>query len=124
MKNKASILIGNSFPLSLIRRPVRIDPQTVEALHRAAAGCHVRSFWGHGNTRALAEAFIDLSLKTQTERPALGLQTDGRPTLDGQTFGECWVLSPNYAEHFRPAVGAEIAPASIRGWQILKLTWE
>jgi hypothetical protein len=124
MKNNASILIGNSFPLSLIRRPVRIEPQTFEDLHRAAGGNRVLSFWGHENSRPLAEAFIDFSLKPHTARPALSLRKSGLPTLGGQTFRECWVLSPDYAEPFRPAVGEEVSVGQIEGWRILKLTWE
>lgn len=124
MNSNASILIGNSFPLSLIRRPVHIEPQPLAAMQAAADGAEIHSFWGHENTLAAAEAFCGLDLKPETARPALALRESGLPSLGGQAFRTCWILSPDYAEPFRPAVGEEVAPESIRGWQILKLTWE
>ncbi len=124
MQNNASILIGNSFPLSLIRRPVRIEPQTLSALQSATTGKEIVSFWGHTNTLKRVEQFTELDLSPAEARPVLQLQKSGLPSLVGQTFCECWIVSPDYISSFRPAVGAEIPPEKIAGWQILKLTWE
>ena len=74
MKSNLSILIGNAFPLSLVRRPVRIVPATREELHAAARGRAVVSFWGHPNTLAQAERFCGLPLAPGNERPAVRLQ--------------------------------------------------
>jgi len=124
MQNKPSILIGNSFPLSLIRRPVQIEPQTFEALQEAKQNAEIFSFWGHANTLDVAEQFTGISLQPKTKRPALQLQESRLPQLYGQTFCECWVLSPDYIDNFRPAIGEEVPPEKIKDWQILKLTWE
>jgi hypothetical protein len=125
MQNSPFILIGNSFPLSLIRRPIRIEPRTREQLLLVAFQKEIISFWGHPNTLRRVEQFTGLSLAPQNERPIIQLDPKSRlPQLYGQTFCECWVLSPDYISSFRPAVGEEVPPEKIAGWQILKLTWE
>ena len=124
MQNNASILIGNTFPLTLIRRAVHIGPQTLDALLEATKGKTVVSFWGHANTLKRVEQFTGLSLAPSRERPIIQLQESRLPSMNGQTFCECWVLSPDYISSFRPAMGEEVPPEKISGWQILQLTWE
>lgn len=124
MNNTNSILIGNAFPLSLIRRPVHIAPVSVDELWAAARNTEIISFWGHANTLAAAEAFSGLPLAPAVERPVIQLQESGLPSMVGQTFCECWIISPDYIDGFRPAVGEEVPPERIMGWQILKITWE
>lgn len=118
------LLIGNSFPLSLIRRAVRIEPRTVERLRSALDGAEVHSFWGHANTASLAEEMLGVTLFRGTERPALTLSEARKPVLDGVEFTECWVLSPDYQPGFRPKIGEEVPAEQILGWQNLQLTWE
>lgn len=118
------VLIGNSFPLALMRRArVEIICRPLAELLAALKGAEVVSFWGHENTRAAAEAVLGVSLRTESERPALTLSDDGYPSLDGYVFKSCWVLSPNYPKGFRPSIGAEVDEASITGWQPLKVSW-
>ncbi len=124
MNNKSSILIGNAYPLSLVRRPVRIVPATREELHAAANGKTIASFWGHANTLVEAECFCGLPLAPGNDRPAIRLQESGLPSLGGQTFCECWILSPDYIRNLRPAVGEEVPAEHIGGWTVLKITWE
>ena len=138
MQNNPSILIGNSFPLSLIRRTVRMEPLPLEALQKAASGKTIVSFWGHANTLSIASAYTALDLAPQqpygrlvsrpsarpSHRPILSLSSKNLPTLDNQTFRECWIVSPDYVSSFRPAIGEEVPPEKIAGWQILKITWE
>ena len=124
MQNNPSILIGNSFPLSLIRRPVRIEPQSLNTLLTAAKDKTIASFWGHANTLKYVEHFTGLSLTPNGERPIIQLQESRLPQLYGQTFCECWVLSPDYISPFRPAGSEEVPPSNISGWQILRLIWE
>jgi len=121
--DRPPILIGNSFPLALIRRPATVTPVAVEALREAAADRPVASYWGHANTLAAAEAFSGLSLAPHTARPALGLSAEGYPELEGQQFTECWVLAPDYTPGFRPGIGEEIPPEKITGWQVLRIEW-
>lgn len=119
------VLIGNSFPFSHIRRPVRISPMSLEDFKREAQGTlSVYSFWGHLNTLKAAEAFTGVELAPRTERPVIQLQESGLPQLYGRAFCECWILSANYIENFRPAPGEEVCANRIESWQILKITWE
>jgi len=124
MKNAKSILIGNSFPLGLIRRSVRICTETPTSFRAATAHCTVVSFWGHENTRQCAQQFSGIDLTPKTERPVVKLNRDALPELNGKTFHECWILSPDYKDSFRPSIGEEVPAGQIEGWQILKITWE
>ena len=118
------ILIGNAFPLSLIRGgEVRMCCRTVAELRNALSGHPVASFWGHENTRAIAENLLGISLKPRTPRPALRLAANGHPVLDGETFDVCWVLSPDYKDGKRPNIGEEVGPGQIAGWQVVKISW-
>ncbi|MGI6355059.1 MAG: hypothetical protein GX937_01600 [Lentisphaerae bacterium] len=117
------LLVGNSFPLSLVRRAVLIRPSNRKEFHVACVGREIASFWGHANTLAAASAFAGVDLTPRCERPALVLSAEGYPCFDGEEFQECWVLSPDYKVNFRPAVGVEVPADKICGWQILHLSW-
>lgn len=122
---ETKVLVGNTFPFSLVRcARLVVEPQPIVALKTALAGADVASFWGHENTRAAAESVLGVSLAPQSERPALTLSPEGLPTLDGDMFETCWLLSPDYPEGFRPAIGVEVGPEQIKGWHVLKLTWQ
>lgn len=81
------------------------------------------SFWGHNNTLAAAEALTGYSLKPKTERPTLDLSPDNLPVFQGRTFKECWILSPQYINNFRPKVGEEVPFEKIEAWQVLRIRW-
>jgi hypothetical protein len=119
-----SILIGNSFPLSLARRHMTVRPSSVQDLRKAAQGKTVASFWGHANTLDAAEAFVGLPLAPATTRPALGLDAEGFVQFNDRSYRQCWVLAPDYASGFRPAVGEEVPREKIIGWQVLNIKWE
>lgn len=123
MTNK--VLIGNSFSLSLIRKgQVTIVESAIAELKALVnAGAEVYSFWGHENTRNSAEKITGFSLLPSVSRPAVSLAPDGRPVLDGKVFDECWVLSPDYVQGYRPPIGTEVDESKIVGWKLLKLTW-
>jgi hypothetical protein len=118
------VLIGSTFPLSLVRRRVTIEPASLEALRAAVKERGVASFWGHENTVAQASAQVGADLRPQSMRPAVRLTAEQLPSLEGRVFRECWVLSPDYRPGFRPALGEEVAAADITGWQVLRLRWE
>lgn len=122
---KMSVLVGNAFPLSLVRTArLVVESKTIADLHAALAGAEVVSFWGHENTRPAAEAVLGVSLAPKTPRPAITLSAEARPQLDGLTFDTCWILSPDYRAGFRPGIGQEVAMDAIMGWHVLKLTWQ
>lgn len=122
MKTK-KILIGNSFPLSLIRRPARMTPCPLSDLQKELETGEIVSFWGHRNTLAAANELLGNDLEPATERPVLRLSASDLPELEGIEFSECWIISPNYKSNFRPAVGEEIPPEMISSWQCLKITF-
>lgn len=119
-----SIVIGNTFPMTLIRgHRVIVEELPVGRIRELAAGCAVHSFWGHANSLAAAEAIVGAPLAPRTERPALVLNGRRLPTLDGEPFSVCYVLSPDYAEAMRPAIGEEYTMRQIVGWHLLRLHW-
>lgn len=115
------ILLGSTFPLSLIRRPVRISPAPLAELQQRLQQEGFVSFWGHDNTRAAAHALLGVDPAPATQRPALTLTPEGLPSLGNTTFEEVWVLSPDYAASFRPAPGAEVPPEAILSWRVLHI---
>lgn len=118
------ILIGNTFPFALLRRDANVRTLSLDDLRSALAGAEVFSFWGHENSRAAAEAVLGgVSLRPTTERPALTLSPDDLPSLDGRAFRSCYVLAPDYAPGYRPAIGAEPGPSDILGWHALRIDW-
>ncbi|HAB19682.1 MAG TPA: hypothetical protein PLX89_26155 [Verrucomicrobiota bacterium] len=117
------ILVGNSFPLSLIRRRAVIDPARPAELRARIERARVASLWGHPSTLPAVSAIAGYDLKPATDRPTLRLSDQLLPELDGEAFFECWIVSPDFAPGYRPAVGEEVAPERILGWQILRLTF-
>lgn len=124
MKNE-KILIGNTFPLVLVRRRVVIEPCEMSVLKKNIyEGVEVFSFWGHVGTLEVANSTVGADLAPRTERPALQLTEDGLPMLYGQAFHECFVLSPNYIGGFRPALGVEVTAEQISSWNLLRVVFE
>jgi hypothetical protein len=117
------VLLGNSFPLSLIRRPVRIEPRPLEELREAVADRGVVSFWGHANTLTAARQILGFDPAPAVQRPAVSLSAAQRPVLDGQEFEEVWVLSPDYRTGFRPELGREVPMEALLGWQVLRISF-
>ncbi|MFN0077912.1 MAG: hypothetical protein ACKVY0_15760 [Prosthecobacter sp.] len=113
------ILISNSFPFSLVRRSMQVEPRSVGELLTVMHQRPWVSAWGHENTVALASTLACADLRPATPRPALTLDADLLPSLDGQSFEEVWLLSPDYAPGFRPQIGQEVPPQAITGWQVL-----
>jgi hypothetical protein len=119
-----AIFISNSFPFSLIRRRVVVEPREVGDLLARMHGHAWVSAWGHANTVEAASTLACADLRPKSERPALVLGEDGLPSLDGLVFDECWLLSPDFVPGYRPAVGEEVAADRILGWQVLQLAWD
>ena len=117
------ILIGSTFPISLIRRKVTIEPSDICELRRKAAISQIFSFWGHDNTVSAAGTLLGFDVTPKSQRPALVLNSEFLPELEGHIFTECWVVSPDYIAGFRPEIGSEVSSGKIIGWQILKMTW-
>lgn len=114
-----AILVGNTFPMTLVRRKVSIEPIVIGSW--LWAGEKIVSFWGHENTRTTAEQMLGVSLKPDVERPAITLNDEGLPMLNGQTFKEVYLLNPDYKPGFRPVPGREVTPDEIIGWTMLRV---
>ncbi len=124
LMNTARTLIGNAFPLSLVRRRVVITPEREETLRTLLRVARPASFWGHPITLQAASARVGVDLAPDSERPAIQLNAEHLPCLDGIAFTECWILSPEFDAGFRPAMGEEVPAARIRDWQVLKIVFE
>jgi hypothetical protein len=116
-------LLSNSFPFSLIRRRLIVEPRHESDLITLMHQRPWVSAWGHENTLALASSIVGHDLRPSTQRPALTLDAHQLPLLDGQSFDEAWLLSPTFVPGFRPAIGQEPTPADIQHWQVLQLRW-
>lgn len=99
-------------------------PYDLGLLREALSMRPVRSFWGHRDTVQAASRLLGVRVDPASERPVITLTDDGYPMLEGEVFKECFVLSPDYRAGFRPAVGSEVSPEDIRGWQVLRIVWE
>ena len=118
----SKVLLGNTFPLTLVRRGTFIEPVSLETA-KTLLEVGFASFWGHANTAAVAKAQLGFDVAPKTERPALKLNEEQLPTLDGETFTKVLVLSPSYRAGFRPAIGVEGGPDDIVGWEPLLVTF-
>jgi hypothetical protein len=78
----SKVLLGNTFPLTLVRRGTFIEPVSLETA-KTLLEVGFASFWGHANTAAVAKAQLGFDVAPKTERPALKLNEEQLPTLDG-----------------------------------------
>ena len=117
------ILLGNSFPFPLVRRPMRAEPLTVEAARILLRGRQVESFWGHPNTLRAAIEILGVDVTPSTVRPALELNAAGFPCLNGISAKDVLILCPEYAPGFRPAIGQELTTHEIRGFHAVLLAF-
>jgi hypothetical protein len=117
------VLLGNSFPMPLVYRPLHITPRKVEDLQRLLKSHPVRSFWGHGNTVTVASSLVGTDLTPRSQRPALRVDTEGYPVLDGESFEEVWVLSPVLPAGYRSPEWEVVPSHVIKGWKVLQLSF-
>ena len=96
-------------------------PRSVRGLLTAMNECPWVSAWGHENTVNLASVIACADLQPNSPRPALSLDAHLLPCLDGQSFHEIWLLSPDYSPGFRSQIGQEVPASAILGWQVLWL---
>lgn len=116
------ILVGNSFPYGLIAHPVRVEPRTLNALRRAASKAEIVSFWGHADSLDALRDETGLDLSPGAHRPAVSLDADGYPSLNGESFTEVWIVAPRYPRGVRPRT-ADSAPVDIESWRVLRMSW-
>lgn len=117
------VLLGNTYPPALIRRKITVTPISIEVARELLAD-GFQSYWGHANTIITANALLGVNVTPETERPALLLNADNLPTLDGNLADKVVVLSPNYASGYRPQEGEITPPEKIIGWQALLWDFE
>lgn len=116
------ILLGNTYPPALVRRQVLVTPISIEEARALVYGEFFQqfiSYWGHANTIVAANALLGVDVTPETDRPAITLNEEGFPTLNGKVADKVVVLSPNYAPGYRPQEGEITPPEKIIGWQAL-----
>ena len=118
------ILVGNGFPMNLIRRAVKVTPVDICEFRNKLKNVEVVSFWGHENTIGIASDFVGADLSPCQERPVVMLDGNAYPSYHGHEFRECYILSADYVAGFRPAIGEEVSVEKIRGWTPLRIEWE
>jgi hypothetical protein len=118
------ILLSNSFPFGLVRRPLRVTPRSIENLREVLRSRRWFSAWGHDNTLQAASEYVGVDLRPALARPSLTLDAANRPKLGSFGFEEIWLLTPEYAPGFRPPVGSEVSPEQIFAWRVLQLSLE
>lgn len=121
----SDLLIGNSFPMNLIKRKVCITTETTDLLRaKIAESKTVYSFWGHSNTVKVASDICGYDLTPDAGlRPELNVSAMGLPCFDGIEFNECWILSPEYIKNYRPNIGEEVQIDMIKKWNVLHMKW-
>jgi hypothetical protein len=117
------ILIGNGFPMNLIRQNVKISLMDICDLRKRLKTSDPISFWGHENTLQNASDFIGIDLTPAIERPVVTLNEAGYPIYNSCEFRKCFILSADYVANFRPAIGEEVTLENIKGWRVLKIEW-
>jgi hypothetical protein len=122
--DSTAVLLGNTFPLSLIRRNVSIQYKSIDNLKEIIRSRKIVSFWGHENSADAASELLGFNVKPKTERPALELNQYGLPVFESEIFDECWILSPNLPQGMRPGLSEIVPFEQIKGWSVLKITWE
>lgn len=121
---RTMFITGNTYPMSLVRRAVRITPVTMDYYCKRLDEDKWISYWGHENTLEAAKTACGHDLRPTETRPALTLDEEGYPSLYGVQYRECLVLSPEYRPGYRPAIGKEDKSEDILSWQVLRIIWE
>jgi len=124
MENGNGFMIGNAFPLTLVRHGVHIRPVPLEEVREALQTRDWVSFWGHDNTLQSANQLLGTDITPREDRPVIRLQEAGLPTLSGKPYRQAYILSANYRADYRPAIGEEVGKDQITGWQALRMDWE
>lgn len=121
-RNLTSVLVGNTFPVTLIRRKCTITPIPPAKLASIVQEADfVESFWGHANTLAVASEKLGRDITPETERPVLTLSVVARLPKLRREYGTVYILNPDYAESYRPAIGEEVTQDKIIGWCALEV---
>lgn len=118
------ILVGNTFPLAMVKREVRIYPISLESLRKRVLGAaEICSYWGHANTEHVAQEILGVKFPAEDFRKPLSLSPRGYPMWGNAEFKKCHVLSPDYRNGFRPSINKEVTPDEILSWKALVLEW-
>lgn len=122
--NPNALLVGNTFPMTLIDRVVTINPIGIEEARQeltlAVDLGLLRSFWGHQNTLETAIRMLGCpALRPRNDRIPIILNDERYPGVDGVFAENVLVLSPRYPNGFRPSIGVEVTEHEILGWQAL-----
>ena len=109
----------------MIKRKVRIYPIEVETLRGIVCNAEkICSYWGHSDTREIAEEILGVKIPENDIRKPLALSENEYPLWNGMEFRKCYILSPNYKNSFRPALNGGASVDEIISWKALVVEWE
>lgn len=118
------ILIGNTFPIAMVKRNVKIYPITLKSLRNEIVNSKkVYTYWGHENTRNIAQKILGIEFPKDDFRKPLSLSAEGYPLWGNIEFKKCYILSPNYRDGFRPSINREVTLDEILSWKALEMEW-
>ena len=120
------ILVGNTFPMSLIRRECFIVPVSSQEFKQfiELENPEIVSFWGHKNTIRVVYQIFNIDVTPIEDRPVLRLSSNRLPYYMNKEWKQVYVISPTYkADVGRPDPKIEVTPDMIKDWQILKIAF-
>jgi len=120
---KPSVLIGNTWPMTLVRSEISIVPISYRELYNTLRKSKVFSFWGHKNTLEVVRKQLGLDLTPKEERPAVNLSPLKYPVFQNEVFKTVYVVNPTYVDGFRPAIGEEVTADKIEDWVVLRIQY-
>ena len=123
--NVSHLLIGNSFPLALIKIPVRIFPLSLQLVRQMLRNAKsVTSYWGHDNTLRSISELLEEDLTPHTPRPSLLIDPFGCPVMGGKAFSHCIVASPVFPTGIRPNSNDQSKILKdLTGWNFRLIDW-
>ncbi|NIA31575.1 MAG: hypothetical protein GWP06_16915 [Actinobacteria bacterium] len=117
-------IITNVYPFSLVRRKMIAVPVELKDVIVSLKSGTFASAWGHRNTLEVVNKMLGVDITPASERPAIVLDAQYFPTLNGDQFTKVVLVSPNFKKGFRPKIGEEVPEKAILGWQALLLDFE
>lgn len=120
------MLIGNTYPTSLIRRKATFIPVTQEqAKQYLGFEREVESFWGHPNTIKAASEMLGMDITPKEERPTITLSENYLPTLYGKEHKSVLIVSANIPNANRKPRNdpTEYELEEIESWSFIVVTF-
>lgn len=120
---KPYVLIGSSFPMSITRSRVEVEPIDLDTFKAEIDGLDVVSAWQHSNTLVAVKEYTGLDLTPPIVRPRIRMTEDTkRPCIEWEEWRFPLVFSKMYAviPLYKEVVNGV---PDVTDWNILRLSW-